>query len=279
MAFNIGGYTGFQSADEFKKYLDNANPNQVTQDMQREKVNVDDLTKAYNTAYGKNITADQGQQWLSGVPISDAANNDPNPDSWKSVLMPGDPGYLEAGGNPALMPGVNDGNNPGFSGNNTGLDLFGHDISGLGSKSTNFSGLDEESRRQIISSLLPQLLSSSSNLSGLADDSTRQAAELSRRTATGLAKQELPALIDQLSAKGTLNSSFGGEKALSDLFSRITKDAGDRTYLSGIEASRQKQDIPKTLGNLLGLGQYSQSESTDTLEPYKLIANLIANLQ
>jgi len=189
---------------------------------------------------------------------------------------------------------------------NAPLEMFGADISDKGSysnstsantssnnsNSDSFSGLPEAERNKILSAIIPQLINSSSDLSGLADRSTALAGEQARSTGNRLAKESLPDMIQQLSANGTLNSSFGGEDMLSKVLSSITKDAADRSYDAGIQSAAFKQNIPNTLKNIADLGQYSQgsssgssnssggtvSRSGNPLEPYALTADFIKSL-
>jgi len=171
--------------------------------------------------------------------------------------------------------------------NQGALNMFGNDISKLGPKTTStsnsssFSGLDQGSRNKILSSIIPQLTNSASDLSGLADRSTDLAAEQSRDTANKLAKESLPAIIQQLAAKGTLNSSFGGQDMLSQVLTNLSQNASDKTYDAGIQSAAFKQQIPTTLAGIADLGKYSQnsgstsSSSTNELAPYSEYSNLI----
>lgn len=160
---------------------------------------------------------------------------------------------------------------------------------GLNSSYSNaFSGLPEDVRNQLLTTILPQLAQSISGLNAVpgntADAAARMYSNLSRQSL----EQSLPDILNQLAGRGVLNSSVGSD-AISNSANQIIPTFANAGYQSQIDAGNMQMQIPNILGTLLGLGNYSASnsgstgvtssmntsESSNPLEPYQLLSNFL----
>jgi len=160
--------------------------------------------------------------------------------------------------------------------------------------SNSFSGLDQANRNRLLDSVMPQMEQSVGNMYGNIDQYTKNATDLYKSTANSMLKDSMPAYLDQLAAKGVLNSTMG-QNSLGDALTNLTRGAADKSYESGMQAAQMKYNMPSMLSPLINLGQYSQGESggstnsysdsesssegvsdsrsTNTLAPYELLMN------
>jgi hypothetical protein len=112
--------------------------------------------------------------------------------------------------------------------------------------------------------------------------------------------QSLPQILQQLSARGMMDSSVGSD-ALSNAAMQIIPQFANMGYQSQMDAANMRMQIPSILATLGQLGQYSQSagtsssqssqrqegitsgysntdmSNTNPLAPYELMANFLMN--
>ncbi len=174
------------------------------------------------------------------------------------------------------------------------MNLFGTDISQLVPTNTSMSGGGSSSYNEsqaginwdtdFMKGLTPELEASYQNLPQNIDDWMNAAQQGYQSDTQRMLNQYLPQQIEQLSARGILDSSMA-EGALSNLASDLAQSGAQQGYQTAAEAAKLKTNIPALLAQLAQLGQEStstgtsqssqssQSTQTNPLAPYELMAN------
>jgi len=154
-----------------------------------------------------------------------------------------------------------------------GLSLFGQDISGL--KTGSRSGLPEAWTQQL-SPLIPQLVGSAQNYRSDIDKTTQAAKELYASQAKKAMRTGAQDILGRLSSRNMLDSSVASDTLSKGLTDIATSTAG-KGFESALTGAAMKAQEPTMLGNLVNLGQ--TSESFDQLAPFKLLMNSYLGMQ
>jgi hypothetical protein len=120
-----------------------------------------------------------------------------------------------------------------------------------------YSGLPESYRDRLLSFLMPQLENSVGNIEGNIDDYTQNALGTYNQQFNQYIKDEIPRQVGNLANRGVLSSSVA-ENTLSQTYSDAARKSAGKGYETAMEAAKLKTEIPKTLGELLQYGQYSE---------------------
>ena len=136
-----------------------------------------------------------------------------------------------------------------------------------------YSGLPESYRDTLLSFAMPQLQSSVGNMEGNIDDFTGAALGTYRQEFNQYIQDMIPKQLRDLAKRGVLSSSVA-ENTLSQTYSDALRKSSGMGYETAMEAARMKTEIPKTVGDLLQYGQYSE----DPTVMYKTLAGLLANM-
>ncbi len=146
--------------------------------------------------------------------------------------------------------------------------MFGDDISGLGVGS--YSGLPTEYQNQLNSNLIPQLLDAVSNYRSDIDASTGAAADLFGNMSQNAVKQGLKGIMQDLENRNMMDSDVAGD-VIGNASSNLIGQQMNNVYQSALSGSAMKANESGLIGQLLGLGQ--SSESFNQLAPYQLLSN------
>lgn len=141
-----------------------------------------------------------------------------------------------------------------------------------GEEAQPYSGLPTKYRDMLLGFVMPQLQQSVTDMPQNIDDYTQNALGTYRQELDMSLKDIIPRHISNLANRGILSSSVA-----SDTLSQAVRDAALKSsgmgYQTAMEAARMKAEIPQTIGQLLGFGQYA----ADPTVMYRTIAQLLAN--
>ena len=136
-----------------------------------------------------------------------------------------------------------------------------------------YTGLPESYRDTLLSFAMPQLQQSVENLPQNIDTYTQNALATYRQELDRSLKEMMPQAIGKLADRGILNSSMA-ENILSQTYGDAARKSAGMGYQTAMEAAKMKTDIPKTVGELLQYGRYSE----DPTVMYQTLASLLANM-
>jgi hypothetical protein len=136
-----------------------------------------------------------------------------------------------------------------------------------------YSGLPEEYRDMLLGFVMPNLQTGIENLPQNIDTYTQNALSTYRQELNSALDELIPQQIGKLANRGILNSSMA-ENILSQTISEAARKSAGMGYQTMLEAAKMKTEIPKTLGDLLQYGQYSE----DPTVMYRVLASLLAGL-
>jgi hypothetical protein len=121
--------------------------------------------------------------------------------------------------------------------------------------------------------VMPQLQQGITNLPANIDEYTQNALSTWRQELNNALDEVIPQKIGELANRGILSSSMA-ENILAQTAQRAATETAGMGYKTAMEAAQMKMDIPKTLGDLLQYGQYSE----DPTVMYKILASLLAGM-
>lgn len=131
--------------------------------------------------------------------------------------------------------------------------------------------LPEEYRKMLLDVLIPQLTGSIGNLRGDADEYMNQAGNMYSNIFNKSLKQGMPDVIANLANRGVLDSSVASD-TISKYASQIAAEQAGKGYETAAQSALMKFGIPQMLGQIGGLGQYSEDPTT----LYRTLADLFA---
>lgn len=126
-----------------------------------------------------------------------------------------------------------------------------------------FSGLDQNTRNQLMSGILPNLLGSAQNLPtgpGQYAESGKKLYESMIRKALG---DSMPGVLDDLAGRNIISGDIVSD-TLAKSAAGIIPSMAMQGYGANMDAAQMAQNVPGILGQLLGLGTYSQNQSSGT---------------
>ena len=205
-------------------------------------------------AQNPNIANQWASQYGYSAPAGGSGNQMQN---FINTLNPGQQTTYDANGNPTAFQ-------PNLYQYSTGGGQSGSTSQGASSSSSsNFAGLDEAARKQLLASIMPSLTKSAEGLEAVPDQYANDAVKSYELEARQSLEKTLPQVMEMLGAKNMMNSSVSEEAqagALRDIIGNLSKQA----YDSKMKAAEMKMDIPGILGQIAELGKYSQGSSTGT---------------
>lgn len=161
------------------------------------------------------------------------------------------------------------------------LDIMPTTVSG--SSSSSYSGLPTEYRDQLLSALMPQLISSMEGMEGNIDRYTGEALGSYQQMMQNAMRTNMPQAIDALTNRGILSSTMG-ENIMGNVQSAAAIDASNKGYQTAMQAALLKANMPSVLGQIGQLGSYTQSRgstSSRTEDPtrmYAIMADLLRGM-
>ena len=134
------------------------------------------------------------------------------------------------------------------------------------------SGLPEEFQSQLLSNIIPKLLSSTDTFRSDIDTSTKAASELFGSLSKNAIGKDATRILNELAERNVLDSSVASD-TLSKSFSNIATEGAGRGFEAASLAAAQKAREPELLASIATLGQ--ASTSSDPGEPFDRILRLI----
>jgi len=128
-------------------------------------------------------------------------------------------------------------------------------------KSSNYSGLPAQFQNQLLSAIIPQLMSEAGNFNQNVDDYTNNALSGYQQILNNAIKQNIPKELAGLANRGIM-SSTAGNNILSDVISNAALDASNKGYTTAMQSAMMKATLPALLTSMAQLGQSSTGEST-----------------
>ena len=206
------------------------------------------------------------------------------------ISNPHQPGVINATNQPGMQSGNPFGSFSGFGGGSQGnmfgafngfgggqsmpnWDFDGMNIAGLqgpisrsSSSNTNssYSGLGASFIRQLMEPLMPALTDSINNMDSNIDKWTNLAQSRARNFGNSFVEDNMAGVLDELAAKGTLQSPDLGGKVIQGLMDSARKQSQDQVYNSGMNAAEMRYNLPSMYGNLANLGRYSEGAGSGT---------------
>ena len=172
---------------------------------------------------------------------------------------------LNASNNLGLTSGMNTASNLGLtSGMNTAGNLG---LTSGATASNQFQGLDQQYRDQLLQALIPQLSASVQNMPQNIDQYTGQALGSYQQMMQEALRNNIPKAISGLANRGILNSTEG-QNVLGNVQSAAATDAAGKGYETAMQNALLKANMPQTLSQIAGLGQYSTGGSTGENQGY-----------
>lgn len=152
--------------------------------------------------------------------------------------------------------------------NNDPTDLFQPNIystsqsgsmstSGNISENESYRGLDEDARRELLSSVMPELTGIISQLSGAPERASQAALSSYKNQTRDLIEDVAPAVFEQFGRRNLTDSSLMKD-ALSQAMEGIAKGYGEKGYQAEIDEANMVNEVAAILGGLTGLGEYSR---------------------
>jgi len=253
------------------------------------------LTGGVETYFGA-LESTAGQNWLRTQPGQDWLNTEegqlwlttPTGQSQTWLNPTGTIGTgVDTGTGTGTGTGVTNTTDQGFFNIPSDIFPFTRSSSSDTRQSTSYGGLPEDQRNQLLSAILPQLISQINNMPGNIDDYTQNALNQYRQLALKDLPGELTSTLNNLVSRNMLNSSVAGE-AISDVTGEVMSRYTPMAYNAAMTGAGMKAAMPGILGQLANLGRYDTTQSTGSgtqqsyqenrLAPYQLLVNLLTNI-
>jgi hypothetical protein len=135
------------------------------------------------------------------------------------------------------------------------------------------SGLPEKYQESLLSSIIPELIKASQSYKSDVDKGMQDAQGMYKAITDQLSKETLPGVLNDLANRNVIDSSIASD-AIAKANSNIATTAGIQAYQSGVDAAKLKSQYPQILAQIASLG----SSSTDDLQKYKLLSDVLINL-
>lgn len=139
--------------------------------------------------------------------------------------------------------------------------------------SKSYSGMGSGYQKELMDTLLPQLKASFQNYGANIDKSTKAAQEGFTSMNKKAMTSGLQDILNNLASRGMIGGK-GDSSVASDAIAKgmadITSKNSDKYFQAAMQNAILKAEEPTLLAKIASLGNYS--ESSDPLEPYKLMA-------
>lgn len=145
------------------------------------------------------------------------------------------------------------------------------------SASNSQSGLPNQYRDQLLSSLMPQLQDSVTNMGANYDKYTNEALGSYQQMMQNALRKNIPSSIAGMANRGIINSTEGN-KILSDTYSNAAIDASNKGYTTAMQSAIGKAGMPSILAQIAQLGNGSNSNSFSYQEDPTVMARAMADL-
>jgi hypothetical protein len=182
-----------------------------------------------------------------------------------------------------------------FEANITGPELFQPDLypytksvqgGSSSQKSSSYSGIPQAYQSELLSAIIPELVSTSQNLPEVIGTYTDEAQALYESMMRGMMEETMPQAIETLANRGMLQSS-AAENILAQLGAEAADYSGQKLYETAMQAAQMRLGVPELLSQVAEVGKASTSKSSGSssssaisetanpLAPYKLLYDVL----
>jgi hypothetical protein len=125
------------------------------------------------------------------------------------------------------------------------------------SSGSTYSGLPKNFQQQLLSAIIPELISQATNMEQNYDTYTNEALGAYQQAMNNAIRQNIPKAIASLANRGIINSTEG-QGVLGNVYSSAAEDAATKGYTAAMQAALGKAGIPAVLAQIAALGQSSE---------------------